>query len=103
MTKPTFLSASALDEHKLSCAFARAETLAQVLKQTCSHVVLLFAPTGALIDNVPVDPPATFLSAIGDTRVTLSRLNSINAFDVTGVKCGMWNVELYVVCPMSNF
>ena len=30
MMKTTFLSASALDEHKLSCAFARAEALAQV-------------------------------------------------------------------------
>ena len=41
--KSTFLSAAALDEHKLSCAFVRAEALAQVLMQpSVLTLILLF-------------------------------------------------------------
>ena len=41
--KSTFLSEAALDEHKLSCAFARAEALAQVLILILT-LILLFIP-----------------------------------------------------------
>ena len=43
--KSTFLSEAALDEHKLSCAFARAEALAQVLIQPLIlTLILIFIP-----------------------------------------------------------
>ena len=41
--KSTFLSEAALDEHKLSCTFARAEALAQVLILILT-LILLFIP-----------------------------------------------------------
>ena len=45
------------------------------------------------------------IDAIDITRVTLSRIDSINAIDLTIVKCRMSNVECQmsdVKCRMSN-